>query len=326
MKKVFIIILASLLSLSVFVFTACDNNQEVTPLRFVMPDGSTALSVAKLVNDGCTIDGEKVEIEAVTANLIGTEVAGEKADIAIMPTNAAANIINQGGEYKIVATNSFGVLHLVGVGTPETFALNDLLGKVVVSIGQSNTPQFVFEAILEDAAIDIEYGTTAIEGKVVINFVADGSGVIGAMSAGTADFGVIGEPAASVIGSKVNGVTKLFDLQEGYAHAIGVEETGFPQAALVIKTSLLEERPEFVEKLLVALEENIEWVNNDDNKAGLTSLLATIGSVTTFPSTSIAGCNIRLVRANSNKTEMQNYLSSLFGITLGDDAFYVTAD
>ncbi|HKL93894.1 MAG TPA: hypothetical protein VJZ69_01260, partial [Clostridia bacterium] len=291
MKKFLVVMLAVVMSFSIVAFTACNKTgEEVTTLRFAVPDGATALSVAKLVNDGSKVGEETIDVAVVSAALIGAEVGGEKADIAIMPTNAAANVINKGGKYKIVATNIFGVLYLVGQGDMASFSLNDLPGTVVLSIGQKNTPQYVFEAILNENHIAFDYGTTAVADKVIINFVADGSAVIGGLDAGTATFGVLGEPAVTNAAKK--GYNNLFDLQQGYANTLGVEALGYPQASLVVKTSVLEARPDFIEKLLVELESGVEWLNVESNKGTVTSILSNAGSVTTFPVDSIARCNV----------------------------------
>ncbi|HKL94239.1 MAG TPA: hypothetical protein VJZ69_03050, partial [Clostridia bacterium] len=262
-----------------------------------------------------------IDVAVVSAALIGAEVGGEKADIAIMPTNAAANVINKGGKYKIVATNIFGVLYLVGQGDKASFSLNDLPGTVVLSIGQKNTPQYVFEAILNDNHIAFDYGTTAVPGKVIINFVADGSAVIGGLKAGTADFGVLGEPAVTIAATK--GYNNLYDLQKGYADTLGVEALGYPQASLVVKTSVLEARPDFIENLLVELESGVEWLNVESNKGTVTSILSNAGSVTTFPVDSIARCNVGLKRASAVKGDIKAFMTSCFNITLTDDAFYI---
>lgn len=321
MKKILLVLIAVVLSFSVLTFTACNNDDETTTIRFVVPDGSPGLAVAKLIDGGSKVGEEKIDIDVVMSNTIGAEVGGEKADIAIMPTNAAANIINKGGKYKIVATNIFGSLYLVGQGDSESFFLNDLLGKVVLCIGQKNTPQFVFEAILEDAGIEFEQGTDAVAGKVVISFVANGSAVIAGLSADKGAFGVMGEP--EVTNAKDKGFNNLFDLQDRYAKVLGVEEIGYPQASLVIKTSLLESRPDFVEQLLVELEAGVEWLAVESNKLKINDVLKTAGSVTTFPVDSIERCNVDLKRASKIKNEIKNYLSSLFEVTLTDDAFYI---
>jgi NitT/TauT family transport system substrate-binding protein len=319
MKKLILSLLIVTLLLSAALFAACNNGEE-TEFRFALPDGTPVLSVAKLVNDGAIINGEKIKIEVVNPTNIGSEVAGERADLAILPTNAAANLIKQGAPYKIVASNIFGVLYIIGKSQGQITPL-DLVGKVVASIGQGNTPQFVLEAILDDAGIDYQTGTAAVAEKVVINYVADGTAVQALMQAEQADYGLLGEPA--VTASFAKGYYEVYDLQEGYRVAMGKEETGYPQASLVVKNSLIESRPDFVEALLVALEENVDWIMDTDNQAGLTDLLATAGSASKYPPASVPRSYVDLKRAAVVKDDVKLFLSECFGITLTDEAFYL---
>ncbi|NLZ24912.1 MAG: hypothetical protein GX891_00405, partial [Clostridiales bacterium] len=187
MKKRFLVFMVAILALSLMVFalSACndDTKGDAEVLRFAVPDGTPALSVAGLIASGATVGGKKIELEIINPSLIGGEVLSEKADIAILPTNAAAQLYNRGAKYKLVTSNVFGVLYLIGKENPEGFTLDKLIGKRVSSIGQSNTPQFVFEKILKETFggdIIVNNSQSAVEGKIVINYVADGASAIAA--------------------------------------------------------------------------------------------------------------------------------------------------
>lgn len=323
MKRILSLLIAVVLVLTLFVFFGCNNKEDKT-IRIVLPDGTPALAVTKLIKDGAIVGDEKIQIDIVAPSLINAEVAKGDAEFAILPTNAAANIISKGGGYKIAATNIFGVLYVIGKNvTEETFDLNDLKGKVVSSIGLGNTPQFVFEAILEDAGIPFETSNTRKAGSVSINYVADGSAVLAALGTAVADFGLVGEPVATNAGKKEYQIA--FDLQKGFSnlHLYTSGYEGYPQASLVVKSSFAKERSDFVSKIFSALQENATWVNNDLNKAEITNILASGGSAVAFPAESIARCNVGFVRASAIKEDIKTYLSALYNVTLTDDAFYL---
>ncbi len=74
------------------------------------PDGAPAISLAKMIADG--FDGATFEI--VQAANIGPTVLSGKADIAIMPTNAAAMLYGKGADIAMLGVTNFGSLYMVG--------------------------------------------------------------------------------------------------------------------------------------------------------------------------------------------------------------------
>ena len=234
-----------------------------------------------------------------------------------MPTNAFAQLYNKGVDYQIITSNIFGVLYIIG--NPETaFELSNLTGKVVSSIGETNTPEYVFKKILDYYDIPYVEASEAVAGKVAISYVDDGSQAIQAVKNDEADYAIVGEPAVTNAASK--GLVNLYDLQEGWSIATG-GNSKYPQASLVMKSSLAKDK-KFVTALVEKLYENLEYLKDEENLANLTSLFAEYGSATTFPAASIANCNVDVKWAYDIKDEMKTYLGE-FGITLKDDnCFY----
>ena len=114
MKKFLSVILSIMLIMSVCALVACNNNTENpdntenVSISIVAPDGAPALSLAKLMNDDNQF-GAKVTYKVVNASDITKHIAGagEKADVALVPVNAASKILASGNEYKGVATAIF---------------------------------------------------------------------------------------------------------------------------------------------------------------------------------------------------------------------------
>lgn len=332
MKKRFLVLMVAILALSLMVFalSACndDTKGDAEVLRFAVPDGTPALSVAGLIASGATVGGKKIELEIINPSLIGGEVLSEKADIAILPTNAAAQLYNRGAKYKLVTSNVFGVLYLIGKENPEGFMLDKLIGKRVSSIGQSNTPQFVFEKILKETFggdIIVNNSQSAVEGKIVINYVADGASAIAAVNTGNADYAIVGEPA--VTNAEKAGFKPLYDLQAGWAQVTG-KDGGYPQASMIVKEKYANDAA-FIEALVKALEDGLDYINNEANRTGLTELLSTKGSTTAFPKQSIDNCNIKVIKAKDVKDAIESYLSEFLPNALDklpDNGFYYGLD
>lgn len=315
--KILTIVLVIVLAATVFAFAGCNNTDTDNSLRIAMPDGTPCLAMANLFDGNKNLAGYKLDMNVVGATLIGNEVLSGKADIAIMPTNAFAQLYNKGVDYQIITSNIFGVLYIIG--NPETaFELSNLTGKVVSSIGKTNTPEYVFKKILNYYQIPYVESAEAVEGKVAISYVDDGSQAIQAVKTGDAQYAIVGEPAVTNAASK--GLVNHYDLQEGWSIATG-GSSKYPQASLVMKSSLAKDK-KFVTALVEKLYENLEYLKDEENLANLTSLFAEYGSATTFPAASIANCNVDVKWAYDIKDEMKTYLGE-FGITLKDDnCFY----
>lgn len=319
-KKILVLIVAIVMIVAmVSVLAACgQNNSKESKLRVAMPDGTPLLAMASLMANKEKVGGYKLDFNVVPSNLIGSEITGEKADIAVMPTNAIVGLYKKGADYKIVTSNIFGVLYLIG-NSDDAFTLDKLKGKVIYSIGEKNTPQLVFEKILKEKLGDdvVVNSDQAVSGKVAMYYVTDGQQVIAALKQGKANYGVVGEPAAT--NAKGKGFSVLYDLQKGWGEVTGGEES-YPQASLVIKASLAKDKT-FVKALVKALNGNLEYLANDENKAGLTELFKGYGSTVTFPAASVEKSNVGVKWAIDIKSEIESYLS-VFGIKAPNSDFY----
>ena len=308
MKKITSIVVAILLLMTMVMFTACNDKGD---LRFVMPDGTPALAAMSLLGETTNLGGYNVSAEIVASTAIQTEIGGEKADIIIAPTNAGANLISKGANYKLVSVMVEGSLYLIGnpakVGGNTTITLDDLKGKRIASIGQNNTPDKVFKYIIDktegvtyDDANDI---ITFSDGQTAtIEWCADGPAAKVALlrENNPCDFAIVGEPAATAFGtSNGGGFSARMDLQAMYK-AVNGNDANFPQASLFVKTSLTKDK-KFMSALLNALSENRDWVIA--NPSEVTATIQAKGSSTTFPAPSIPRCSIVVNKADNTATQ-----------------------
>lgn len=133
--------------------------------------GPTTMGMVKLMSDseqGKTRNSYNVTIYGA-ADEITAGVIGGRTDIANIPANLAAVLINKTeGELKVGAVNTLGVLYVVSAGE-EISSVSDLEGKTVYSAGKGTTPEYVFNYILRKNGLEpqkdvmIEYKTEASE-------------------------------------------------------------------------------------------------------------------------------------------------------------------
>ena len=311
MKKFITIVLTLMLALVMFV--ACDDKPETKPeYNVFMPDGAPALSLVSQF-DKAEIAGYKVNFTVVPASAIATYCMSEQADLAILPTNAAANVYNKGKAYKYVAATSHG--NLFGVGKSELASVQDLKGKVVGVIGQGQVPDMMI--------VVGESGATGVEGKVTLVYAADGPTLMPLIKKGTVDFGVLGEPAVTTAISNNIGVL-AFNVQDLYG------ATGYPQAGLVAKNSV---EDEFLTAFLDAIKAGEKFAEENPQQAvtliGSKMLDGSESSIKALSAETVKRCNIKIVPSGECKQQVLDLLTAIYQIKaeavggkVPDEAFF----
>ncbi|MEG2084825.1 MAG: ABC transporter substrate-binding protein [Clostridia bacterium] len=312
MKKGFIIVVALLLIATSVLFVSCKQVEEAT-LNVFLPDGAPALSMAKTMSNTGKYGKLTLKHNIVTGDAIVAKVANGEADMAIIPTNAMAILYNKGAKYKIVSSNVFGVLYLVSKQT--TLNIADLTGQIVYIIGEGNTPDLVFKYILQQNNLEFVKSATAVEGKVALNYVNDGSELIPLLKQGKAKFGVLGEPAVSNAIAKA-GVNVVLDLQAEWKKH---NASSYPQASLVVKNEVLEKYGKDIDKIVEDLKGNKQFIL--DNISVIGKLMADNGSLLAVNYTKeiVERCNLDCVSATDAKMSIEEY----FNILLTFNAKYI---
>lgn len=319
MKKIIALLVTLLLVFSLSLGVGCAEPKGT--LVFMVPDGAPALTISSLI--GKKIGGYEISYQVVPAETIGAQVSSGAADIAIMPTNAGANLYNKGTNIKLVTANVHGLLYLVG--KESVTSLQDLKGKIVYNIGQGNTPDVTFRHILSENGIECVISDVPVEGKVALQFVSEGSALVPLLNTNVAKFAILGEPMATQT-TRVAGTTVLFDIQEEWSEVTGRDS--FPQASLFIKGSLSSDST-LINELVSLLETNDTWVKSHATEAQ--TAIKGIGSTiaVTLDNGIVERCNLITKKASTAKTEIVEYLNVLYnfnsafiGGKLPDDGFY----
>lgn len=326
MKKALIIIL--ILALAGILLVGCnDKEAEFDTINIIMPDGAPALSAAKLLSEQPNFDGHKVSYKIVAgAEGIKASVLSGQADIAILPTNLAAAFYNKGIDIKILSSNIFGLLYLLG--KEDITSVSDLKGKVVYNIAQGSSPDFVFQTVLDQNNVKYSFTDEPDTDEVGLVFVADATALIAQMAANTVDYAILGEPQATQAVNKTKDNAHAFkiilDLQQEW-------QNGYPQVSTVAKASLIAKYPEFIDAFLDKMQENVAWVTENAEKVQL-ALTNYDSKVTFFNADSIARCNIRFEKAEAIKERIEEYLELMYnfdksfvGGKLPDEGLYYIA-
>lgn len=262
MKKFFIaLVCAALAVVTASGFTACKKKGDI---EVYTPNGAPALALAYLFSlDDENYFGRDVDYDVVNAQTIQTYVTGKRpqADICILPVNIACKLLGNGDTYKMLGTVTHGNLYIMGKTEDE---LNDanlsekLIGKTVGVVQLANVPGLTFQALLKDKGMQCkQLGNSDAPDADKVNLKAIQPDAV-LPGETTCDYYVVPEPAATTKASKTT-LSIVGDVQRLY----GGEE-GYPQAALVAKTSLIDSDPKFIESFTQAVEYSAQWIQTAD--------------------------------------------------------------
>ena len=182
-NRLFAVLCTFAAAASALAFAACgdgnNGNGGGTSLYTVaMPDGAPALAAAQLMAEDMQF-GKEVTYTVVNANAIGRQVSGGKADVCILPVNAAAQLAGDGKTYKLLGTVTHGNLYMLSSEHTEEITaenIDTLVGKTVGCIQLDNFVGGVLKMILEENGLDyevVEEASAAREGVVNLIAVAD---------------------------------------------------------------------------------------------------------------------------------------------------------
>lgn len=237
--------------------------KEAKTINMIVPDGLPAVALSKFMTDTKKIDNVTINssIEKTTEALSTAIMKGEP-DVAVVPSNLAAQAYNKKVGYKILGTVGWGSMYLVSTDSAVK-QLSDIKGKEVYSLGKGLTPDIAFKSVLKQNNIDADK-------DVNITYVSAASELPPVVIGGKAKLAVVPEPALTAVKAKKKDLNVICNLNDEWKKILD-SDYGFPQSTLIVKESLLKNDKEFVNKLADSAKENVKWVNDNKDKVGAMS-------------------------------------------------------
>ena len=305
MKKKSKIIFSLLAVLSmIFGFVGCVNKEEtnisIKEISFVAPNGVPATAISKMIKENIQVDNNyniNYSIEN-TSDTLATAVMKGEPDIAIVPSNLAVQAYNKGLGYKLLGTTGLGALYLVS--TEGDIEISNLSGKEVYNIGSGLTPDIVFKALLKESGIN----------DVSLSYVGGATELAPAILGGKAKYAVVPEPALTTILNKNPNIKVIASLNDLWKEKFN-SESGFPQASLIVKESLINEDKDFVNNLIKEVSNSINWVNENNKDAAAYSIENGSQVEAATLEQSIENSNIVFIKAKDNKEDYMDYYKVL---------------
>ena len=301
-------------------------------LTVYAPDGAPALALANLLA-GEEQKESGFDVHIVDSNNIQTYVTGGSpaADLCILPVNAAAKLLGTGETYQMLGTVTNGNLYFLkdaSKNLPDLTADNiaDVLpGKLLGVIQYENVPGLTLRAVLKNYNVDWKVAETGGE------YATDKVNVVSVNPAMVApatgyDYYLCPEPAATTkIGATQGKLALAGSLQTLYS------EGGYPQAVLVAKKSIIDNKLQSVQEVLTYMEGAENYLKTAE-AAKLSALLAAkreeglsaAFSEAQLNGSVLANCSVRFTKAADCKEKVKTFLTQL--IAVKEDATAIPAD
>ncbi len=340
MKKLVSVMLgAALFGAAVVGMSACGATEDPNDLKVYAPDGAPALALVNAIAQEEAKEEDAFDFEIVDANTIATYVTGNapKADICVLPANAAAKMLGTGTVYQMLGTVTNGNLYFLTTGDNQALTAENLktalVGKKVGVVQLTNVPGLTLQAVLKDYGVDytIVQSTEAEveEGKTnLIAFTPDN-----VTPAGKCDYYLCPEPAVS---AKIKGTASSGNpfKMAGDLQALYGDEDGYPQAVVVAKKSVIESRQKDVETFMGYLKDSKTYLENTEIATILELLdderedgLAPSFNAKNLTKEVVARCSVRFTASKDCMDKVKTFLEKLIAVNaestkIPDDGFF----
>lgn len=215
--------------------------------KVVIPSGLQGIDINKIADESKKSEILDYKIEK-NADALVVDMLKREGDIAVVPSNFAAQLYNKGLEYKIVGTVTWGSIF---VASDEEFKdIGELKNKKIFTFGKGLTPGIVLTTILE-------MNNLKVGEDVEVEYMSSPAELPGAYFTKKAKILSLPETMLDAISAKSPKINRVFDLNEIWKSSTGAK-WGYPQGTLVIKNEILSEKPQIIKDLIKELEKNTD--------------------------------------------------------------------
>ena len=307
LRKLTAVLLAVIM---VFALAACGQKDDTAAVdkdltvNVVALNGTTGFGMAKLMSDskaGTTALSYNFTVETDPSNATAALVNGT-ADIAALPTNAAAALYNKtDGAVQVLALNTRGVLYVVTDGTENITSFADLRGKNVYVPVQN--PTFIFQYLCE------KNGLTAGTDITIDNTYAQPAELNTALASGEVHIAVLPEPMVTIARAANPALTVALDLTAEWDKV--APAGSLVQGCVVVRKAFADEHPNEVKAFLTEYQASIEYLTAEPDQAGRMIEDAGIFAKAAVAAKAIPNCNVCFVSGADMQAALTEFLTAL---------------
>ena len=283
---------------------APETEAAAAPVNVMVLNGTTGFGMANLMDAAAR--GEAAQeynftVETDASNIVAALVNGS-ADIAALPTNAAAAVYNKTqGKVQVLALNTLGVLYLVTDGSVKIESVADLEGQTVYAPAQN--PSFIFQHIVD---------ANGIENVTIDNTYAQPADLNTAVASGEVSVAVLPEPMVTVAKSKNPDLVVALDLTAEWDK---VSEPGsLVQGCVVVRKDFVLENAAAVHTFLGEYGASIEALTTDVEGTAAKIEANGIFAKAAVAAKAIPNCNVCFITGTEMQESLSQFLSVMHGV------------
>ena len=259
MLKKFVIFI--LIIFGAFNFSACGKNTyKKVGINVATLKGPTGLGMLKIIDDSekCEINDYNVSVFNDPNNVASRLISGE-VDIATIPTNMAAMIYNKtGGDIKIAAINTLGVLYILS-SNDNIKSVADLKGKTIFASGKGSTPEYTLKYVLTQNNLEINKDVT-------VEYKSDHEELASLAIAEKIDIALLPEPFATQVVYKNPSFKVKIDLTDEW-NKVTLTDISLPMGCIAVRRQFIKENSLQVDKFLSEYENSVNFLNENRERA-----------------------------------------------------------
>ena len=247
-KKLAIVVLA--LSM-VFALSSCGDKELSDKVKIGALVGPTGMGLIDLMDD----ENIDMQLYQSPTDAVQKLISGE-IDMACLPSNMGALLNSKtNGGISILTNIVNGGLYVIENGE-EIATAEDLKGKTIIASGKGGTPEYVLQAVLENAGIDMQT-------EVKLEWLEDHAAVAQKVAATEGAIGLLPQPMVASITAANPAVRKAINLREEWK---AMTEQDLPMGIIVARKEFVESRPDDVDLLLDMVMDSITNVQQESDE------------------------------------------------------------
>lgn len=278
--------------------------QPAAPVNVMVLNGTTGFGMANLMDDAANGKAQQAysfTVETDASNVVAA-LANGSADIAALPTNAAAAVYNKTqGKVQVLALNTLGVLYLVTDGSVTVESMADLAGKTVYAPAQN--PSFIFQHLCQANGLD---------DVTIDNTYAQPADLNTAVASGQVSIAVLPEPMVTVAKSKNPDLQVALDLTAEWDK---VSAPGsLVQGCVVVRKAFAEGNADAVATFLQEYGASIEGMTADIEGTAAKIEANGIFTKAAVAAKAIPNCNVCFITGSEMQTALSEFLNIMFEV------------
>lgn len=251
MKKYRLMTIAVLILSMVFYMASCGNKELSDKVRVGALVGPTGMGLIELV------DEDKIEMNFYQSptDAVQKLISGD-IDVACLPSNMGALLnAKTEGNIRILSNIVNGGLYVIENGG-EIKTAGDLSGRTIIASGKGGTPEYVLQAVLENAGLDIN-------SDVRVEWLEDHAAVAQKVAATKGAVGLLPQPMVASVTAANPAVRTAINMRDEWKLMTGQD---LPMGVIVARKDLVESRPDDVNMLLDMVMDSITEVQHESEE------------------------------------------------------------